>query len=234
MADPVGHTSAPPAMAQRPTDAGLDDVAATAKSTAREAMNKASDLASHAADSVAGQAQGLVEGQVRSAADMAGSFAEAVHVASDKLAETSPDMAKHVRQLADTLQGLAGQMRDQSVGDLMQGVNTYARQQPTTFFAAATLAGFMAARFLKSSRPEGNAPAGTSGSSVGPSHAGQPRSEPVPQPVRSFGSEPPAGSVPGVGGSGALHATPGSTGPGVRPTPMGGVSGGQPTGGSRG
>jgi len=50
--------------------------------------------------------------------------------------------------------GASDALRDGNVNDLVQGVQRFARNQPTAFFGLALLAGFGVVRFLKSATTE--------------------------------------------------------------------------------
>lgn len=189
----------------RMKDPSLEEISGAAKQAAQDAMTKVSDLAGTAAQSAADQAKDLAQEQVRSAADMAGSFAGAVKAAADKLDETSPESATHVRHLGETIDSFARQLHTQSVSELAHGATDYARKQPTAFFAIASLAGFMAARFLKSSTQGaghvGSNISTTAGDSLGSpmtAHSSSGMSSPGSSPPSS--SLPPRGTVPSTGG----------------------------------
>jgi hypothetical protein len=187
----------------------LGEIADSAKDTARQALNRASGLAGSAAGAAGAQIQDVAEGQVRSAADMAGSIAEAVKAAAEKLEQSSPESARYVRQVAQTIESLATDMHSKSVGDLMHGASDFARRQPAGFMAAASVAGFMAARFLKSSKPD------SGGSAVGAS--------PKVGASRSTGTSEQRGQVPPSATSGSSTVTTSTnsdkTWPGMTSTP---------------
>ena len=78
-------------------------------------------------------------------------LANAARRAADDLEGSSPEIARHVRTAADSIENVANSLRERSVGDLMHDATGFARQQPAAFFGAAVLAGFAIARFAKSS-----------------------------------------------------------------------------------
>jgi hypothetical protein len=55
---------------------------------------------------------------------------------------------------ADGLEQLATGLRERSFGDIYGDVEAMARRQPVTFAAGAAIAGFLLARFIKSSAEE--------------------------------------------------------------------------------
>ena len=109
------------------------------------------------ADSIrpaAEQAQSFAERQKTLGAEQIGGVARAVHSAAREFEGQMPIVAKSVHDAAARLEGAAASLRDQNPGELISGLNRFAREQPAVFFGAAILAGFAASRFLKSSAAE--------------------------------------------------------------------------------
>jgi hypothetical protein len=108
------------------------------------------------------QARDFAERQKSAGAEQIGGVARAVHGAADKLEQDIPFAAEYVRQAADTIEGAAEKLKQKSVDDIAQSIADFARAQPVAFLGGAVLAGFVLARFLKSSgdssRPSGGAP----------------------------------------------------------------------------
>jgi hypothetical protein len=96
------------------------------------------------------QAQSFAERQKTLGAEQIGGVARAVHSAAREFEGQMPIVAKSVHDAAARLEGAAASLRDQSPGELISGLNRFAREQPAVFFGAAILAGFAASRFLKS------------------------------------------------------------------------------------
>lgn len=126
-----------------------DDAQAKASDIAEQAKAKGQEIASAARE----QAEGLAEQGKSVGAERAEGLAHAVRRVADDLEDTSPEIARHVRAAADSVEGVASSLRERSVGDLIAEVNGFARRQPAAFFGAAVLAGFAVSRFAKSSAP---------------------------------------------------------------------------------
>ncbi|GAA0566309.1 hypothetical protein GCM10009416_00320 [Craurococcus roseus] len=157
----TGQASAP-GDALREAGSELRSKTAEAGARAGEAASRLRDEAAGAAadvkaevSGVAGAVQdraaGFAEEQKRAGADQAEGLARAVHRAADELQSSSPQLAHYVREAADSTGQLAEALRSRSVGDLVSGVEEFARRQPVAFFGATVLAGFALARFVKSS-----------------------------------------------------------------------------------
>jgi F0F1-type ATP synthase membrane subunit b/b' len=147
----------------------LDKVRSDVGSAAGQVQQKASE-ALHAVQDNAGQVVAEAKSQGVELLDQAQSRAEklaeegkdngaeqglglsrAIRHAADDLEDSSPDLARHVRAAAGSLQGISEALRDRSAGQLIQDATDFARRQPTIFFAAAALAGFALVRFARSS-----------------------------------------------------------------------------------
>jgi hypothetical protein len=96
-------------------------------------------------------AQDLAEDQKTAGARKIGEVAEAVHGAAERLNPELPQLAQWTHTAADALEEAAASLRERSVGELLDSCTRFARSQPLAFFGAAALAGFVAARFIKSS-----------------------------------------------------------------------------------
>jgi hypothetical protein len=114
-----------------------------------------------AAQPVKEQAREFAERQKTAGAEQIGGVARAVHGAADKLEQDLPFAAEYVRQAADTIEGAADSLKQKSVDDIAKSVADFARAQPVAFIGGAVLAGFVLARFLKSSaEPTAPSPSG--------------------------------------------------------------------------
>jgi hypothetical protein len=120
-----------------------------------EDVKAAKDELSSAA---AAKAEALAEQGKQVGYERGAGLADATRRAADDLEETSPEIARHIRTAADSIESVANSLRERSVGELMQDASGFARQQPVAFFGAAVIAGFAIARFAKSSA-SGVAPA---------------------------------------------------------------------------
>jgi hypothetical protein len=129
---------------------------------AEEVKTVGQDLGSAAAK----EAEALADQGKQAGVERGLGLAHATRRVADDLEGTSPEIARHVRTAADSIEGVADSLRQRSVGDLLQDASTFARQQPAAFFGAAALAGFAIARFAKSSASGSS----MSGTQAGPAH----------------------------------------------------------------
>jgi hypothetical protein len=65
--------------------------------------------------------------------------------------EGQPQVARYIGMVADQLESFSGRLRDKDLDSLIGDAQNVARRSPTTFFVGAVAAGFVLARFLKSS-----------------------------------------------------------------------------------
>ncbi|WP_424139602.1 hypothetical protein [Roseomonas chloroacetimidivorans] len=140
------------------------NVRETAASAAEEARTQGEEILGVARE----RAEGFAEDGKEAAAEQASGFATAIRHAAEDLEASSPEIARHVRTAADSIEGISAALRDRSAGQLVQDVTDFARRQPAAFFGVAALAGFALARFAKSSAD--GLPAGA-GRGPGPSSA---------------------------------------------------------------
>lgn len=96
-------------------------------------------------------AKEIAEEQKSAGARKIGDVAHVVHDAASQLQPELPWVAKSIHDAAGALEQAAARLRQRSVDDLIGSCTSFARSQPIAFFGAAALAGFVAARFLKSS-----------------------------------------------------------------------------------
>lgn len=196
------------------------DVAAEARDTGAELRDTASEVASNVqekgaevVDAVKAKAEDLADQGKAFGAEKAEGFAGAVRRVADDLEGTSPEIARHVRVAADSIEGVAGSLRERSIGSLIDEVNGFARRQPAAFFGAAVLAGFAISRFAKSSAAGATASVGThSGTPAG--LAGHAPGWAPPRP----GAEARPLTMPAASLGGAAAHRPGTAGPGSMPT----------------
>ena len=129
------------------------DAVSLVSDAARDATEKMKVSASDAAASVTGQVKELLDGQVGSGAEMVGHLASSARLAADDLEKNAPQLAGLVRGVAGRIEGLAGDMRDQSVDSLLRSASDFTRQKPALVFGLAALAGFFVFRTLKAAPP---------------------------------------------------------------------------------
>lgn len=117
------------------------DMASTAK-------NYAGDMASRAKD----KGRTMFEQQKESALGQVGSIAQAIRSTATNLQGEGQDQTAHyVQMIADQLESIGGRLRDKDLDTLVQDAQNLARRSPGTFIAGSVVAGFLLARFFKSS-----------------------------------------------------------------------------------
>jgi hypothetical protein len=129
-------------------------IAEVAKKAAQAAIRAVSAQASEVASNVTDELSATANMEKdRGAAAMRG-FAKAIRTAAGELDAQSPEIARHFRGAAGSVEDLSDNLRSRSVRDLFTAATDLARNQPAAFFAGAVVAGFALSRFLKStSRP---------------------------------------------------------------------------------
>lgn len=70
----------------------------------------------------------------------------------DMRALVDQSATKLVEQANNGLKRLSDKLRGKSLDELLRDAQSFAREQPVVFLGAAAVAGFLAARFLKSSQ----------------------------------------------------------------------------------
>ena len=151
----VGSTLGPqgggPAGKQETPSAG--EIAGIATSLVSDIAGTAVEQGRNLLDSAKGQATSFVDerknGAAQSIADLASTLRDSGNTFEDR-----PSIQAFVGSAADGLEQLAGGLRDRSFAELYSEVESFARRQPVTVGAAAALAGFFLARFIKSSAEE--------------------------------------------------------------------------------
>ena len=92
--------------------------------------------------------------QQRAAASSLGEFAGALRTSAEQMKDgQSQTAARFAQTAAGGLEQLSQSLKDRDLEGLLRDAESLARRQPMAFFGAAVLAGFVAVRFLKSSRP---------------------------------------------------------------------------------
>lgn len=114
-------------------------------STARQ---YAGDMASMAKE----KSRSLFEQQKENALGQVGSVAHAIrNTASNLQGEGQDQTAHYVQMIADQLESFGGRLRNKDLDTLLSDAQDLARRSPATFIIGSVAAGFLLARFLKSS-----------------------------------------------------------------------------------
>ena len=128
--------------------AAANDLKNTATSAADDAKNYASSVASDAA----GAFKDAVESNKTAGADAIASLARSAKGAADSIEKQSPQIASAVRSAAEGVERISTDIRDRSVGELMDSVTDFAKRQPAAFFGCGILAGMLLTRLMRSDR----------------------------------------------------------------------------------
>ena len=116
------------------------------KDSPQDSLQKKAPAAAETARSMLGEQQ-------KAAASGIGDFAGALRKAAREMGDgQQAPMSRMLEGAADGLERLSGSLREKDLNDLMREVEGFARRQPVAFFGAAVAAGFLAVRFLKSSK----------------------------------------------------------------------------------
>jgi hypothetical protein len=195
---------------------------ATADSTADQARDKAQEVGAQAkekAQEAGAQARDRVRSEVdrrsTQAGDQAGSTAQALRHASDKLRQDGNEpIAKGMEQVAQRVESAGSWLRDSDGDKILREAEDFGRRNPLAIVAGGLALGFAASRLLKASS-RNRYRSSSSTSYTGNGHAQR-------QPM------PPREGLTDAGLTGGTPATGGVPVPGGTPTTP--PTGGTPTG----
>jgi hypothetical protein len=113
--------------------------------------------AQHLTESVKEHGQSLLAERKKATADEIGGVAEALHKTAREMhqQEHPPMITPYAEWAGDTLERFSNTLRERDLNALLRQTEDFARRQPGVFIGGAVVAGFMLARFLKSSAPYG-------------------------------------------------------------------------------
>jgi hypothetical protein len=158
----------PPTALNSTAESATDKAAAIG----RDVQNAAVDLANSSTDALKQHASQLVDAakgiasdagtrlQAKVAerqgagADYGNALAHTMRRAAGEFDAEIPLAGTYIRKAADQVDSAAQAWRTGNLNDLLQGAQSFARNQPTAFLGLAVLAGFGVVRFLKSSTAE--------------------------------------------------------------------------------
>jgi len=122
---------------------------ANTDNTLETAKERAGEMAADARDTATASAKEEAEKARAQAVDEADDAASAAHAAEREFDDDSLQAAA-LRQIGAQISGIADQLRDKPVDAMVDDVALFARRNPLLFLGGAAIAGFAAARFLKS------------------------------------------------------------------------------------
>ena len=135
----------------------------------RDVQNAAVDLANASAEALKGHASELIDAakdiasdagnrlqekvteQKVAGADYVTNLADAMRRAAGEFDNDVPIAGDYIRKAATQVASAASALKSGNLSDLVQGAQSFAKNQPTAFLGLAVLAGFGVVRFLKSS-----------------------------------------------------------------------------------
>jgi hypothetical protein len=130
------------------------DTFARASGAAREAgetiKNSVADTASTVTSTITEQVREVLDRQVGSNAQAAVQFAGSMKSAAEDLGQHSPLMAAVAKGFAERVEGVASNLQNQTVDQMMRSASDFTRKQPALVFGLAALAGFLMFRTIQS------------------------------------------------------------------------------------
>ncbi|MEO5574483.1 MAG: hypothetical protein ABIR48_08405 [Gammaproteobacteria bacterium] len=136
---------------------GMSDIA-------RDAKQKAQGSTKRLAAQVRHQATSMVENKKTQIAGHVSSFADAVRKTAEHLGDQHGGIAQYVHSFARNLDDMADGLQSKDISELLAQTKDFARRRPAIFVGGAVAAGFLLARFLKSSDEHSRPGSDSSGS----------------------------------------------------------------------
>jgi hypothetical protein len=143
-----------------------DGRSGAATATARSLYDQAKETAGQAYEAVTDKAATKLDEQKSTLSGGLTTVADSVRQVSQNLGSSKTDSglaeaaAKYTSTAAQKLEDVAGYFETRGVRDRARDLEGFARKNPAVFFGAAFGVGFLVARFLKSSTPRYDNPAG--------------------------------------------------------------------------
>jgi len=148
---------------------GAEEVADAIKQESGTLREDLSAAAADHAETIRREAGDAVDAQRFEAADSICAVASALQAGVDALeSDGQHAIAGYWRTAADGANQFADRVRHKPLGDIWHEADGYVREQPLLGFGGAMLAGFMLARFLKSSPPNESYGVGAGVTGFGP------------------------------------------------------------------
>lgn len=131
-----------------------NEASASAERMADEAVQAVTREGKRVAKAAGRRAEGLAEERKAFATDYMRGLSAAVETGCQALEKQGHQQsAEMLDRVAGELRGLASSMERKTPGEMLREIEGFAHRRPALFFGAALLAGFGAARFLKSAQP---------------------------------------------------------------------------------
>ena len=150
-ADTLRNVSEQAAGAGQAAKDKLSQAADDAADMVNETREKFAARAQEFAENVKDKVGDTIESQKDAGAAYASRVAVAMRRAAHEFDQEVPIAARYIRVAADNVEGYAEQFRSGELNDVVEGVKSFARRQPTAFLGLTFLAGFGLVRLLRTS-----------------------------------------------------------------------------------
>ena len=124
--------------------------------TGQDVRAKTEETVSTLVDQVQQVAETKATTQKERAAETLGSVAQSIRDAGSGMRDQQPQIASFAEQAAGRVEEVSTYIREHDVQDLVGEAERLARREPLLFLGGALAIGFVAARFLKASAPQGS------------------------------------------------------------------------------
>ena len=137
-----------------------DSQSGTGAATARSFYDQAKETAGQAYEAVSEKAAGKLDEKRSTLSDGLSAVADSVRQVSSNLGSSQTDnslaeaAAKYTDTAARKIENVAGYFENKDVRAMARDLESFARRNPAIFIGAAFGAGFLVARFLKSTAPD--------------------------------------------------------------------------------
>ena len=132
------------------------DLANSSTDALKEHASQLVDAAKGIASDAGTRLQAKVAERQGAGADYVNTLADTMRRAAREFDAEVPLAGTYIRKAADQVDNAAAAWRSGNLNDLVQGAQSFAKNQPTAFLCLAVLAGFGVVRFLKSSSDTGS------------------------------------------------------------------------------
>ena len=134
-------------------DAGSGSTASGAHSSQRDELKqRGRETADELKGAARQQAEGLFSQQRDTVADQAEGISSAFRKMADEFDnQEQPLFSSYAKSVAGCTDNVSQRLREKDLGGLVEQAQDYSRRQPALYFGGAVAAGFLLARFLRSS-----------------------------------------------------------------------------------
>lgn len=131
---------------------GLSSTVQSAKDTAANLAGQAKQYAGDMTIRAKDKSRSMFEQQKEAAVGQLDTVAQALHRTAEELQQSAnPQVAQYIDMAATKIESLGGRLREKDLDTLLNDTQNLARRNPGIFLAGTVAAGFLIARFLKSS-----------------------------------------------------------------------------------